>query len=356
MGEILGLGLTHYPPLALPDEHMAGLLRATLADEALPEALSRPSAWPTELQREYGDDQGTAAAAEHRDRLREGFRHMRKALDEFAPDVVLVWGDDQYEVFREQCIPAFCVLAYGDLVVRPWTSDRLPPNVWGEGPDAEVLLHGARPVGKALTAGLLDAGFDVAYAYEPRTAGAYPHAFLNTVLYLDYDRQGFDYPLLPVSVNCYGQYVVKRRGGMGVLAEMGKEVDLDPPSPSPARCMQLGAATARFFLESDLRVALIASSSWSHAFLTDKHWRLYPDVEADRRLFEALRAGDFATWRSVTLDDIDASGQQEMLNWFCLVGAMEEAGHQPTYCELVESFAFNSDKCFAAFSPSEDTP
>ena len=39
-------------------------------------------------------------------------------------------------------------------------------------------------------------------------------------------------------------------------------------------------------------VALIASSSWSHAFLTPKNHLLYPDVEADRALYRArwLRA------------------------------------------------------------------
>ena len=49
--------------------------------------------------------------------------------------------------------------------------------------------------------------------------------------------------------------------------------------------------------ESPWRVALIASSSWSHAFLTDKNHQLYPDIEADRRLYEALRVGDYDTWR-----------------------------------------------------------
>ena len=32
MGEILGLGMTHYPPLASCDERMAEILRLTLRD------------------------------------------------------------------------------------------------------------------------------------------------------------------------------------------------------------------------------------------------------------------------------------------------------------------------------------
>ena len=37
MAEILGLGLTHYPPLCVPDADMAGILRWTLQDPAIPE-------------------------------------------------------------------------------------------------------------------------------------------------------------------------------------------------------------------------------------------------------------------------------------------------------------------------------
>ncbi|HLG70254.1 MAG TPA: hypothetical protein VK009_07505, partial [Chloroflexota bacterium] len=32
---------------------------------------------------------------------------------------------------------------------------------------------------------------------------ALTHAFTGTVLYLDYDRQGFDYPLIPFHVNLF---------------------------------------------------------------------------------------------------------------------------------------------------------
>ena len=40
-------------------------------------------------------------------------------------------------------------------------------------------------------------------------------------------------------------------------------------------------------------MALIASSSWSHAFLTEKTYWLHPDMEADRARFAELRNGDW---------------------------------------------------------------
>ena len=92
---------------------------------------------------------------------------------------------------------------------------------------------------------------------------------------------------------------------------------------------------------------LCASSSWSHAFLTEKNWQLWPDVAADKRLYAALEAGDYATWRSTTAAQIDESGHHETLNWFCLMGAMEALGRMPTRAEFLESWALVSCVVFA---------
>ena len=44
MGEVLGLGLTHYPPLCSRDERMADILRFALADDSIPAEHRRPEA------------------------------------------------------------------------------------------------------------------------------------------------------------------------------------------------------------------------------------------------------------------------------------------------------------------------
>ena len=111
------------------------------------------------------------------------------------------------------------------------------------------------------------------------------HAFTNAILHLDYQRKGFDHPTLCFPLNCYGRLVVSCRGFM---TRMDRAVDFDPPSPSPRRFMDLGAATAQALKDSPYRVALLASASWSHAFLVDHTWRLRPDTEKDRRLYDAM--------------------------------------------------------------------
>ena len=348
MGAILGLGVTHVPLLAGRDEDMARILRRVLQDPDLPEQYRRPEGWPAPMRQEWGADEGLAAARRHREALVTWFRKARHLLDDFGPDVVVIWGDDQYENFKEDIIPPFCVLAYESIEHRPWDDARWP-NVWHEPKDASFTYKGHRAAAKFLTARLLEAGFDLSYAYTP-LHHPLGHAFMNTLLFLDYDRQGFPYPVVPFQVNCYGRRVIAQRGGLGGV-NMPTEAELDPPSPSPARCFDLGRACARIASASPWRVALIASSSWSHAFLTTKHHLLYPDVEADRAMYDTLRAGHYQAWRQTRLSAIEDSGQHEMLNWMCLVGAMAELSRPPAECELIESYIFNSNKCFAFFRP-----
>jgi hypothetical protein len=349
MGEILGIGTTHYPGLVGVDENLAGLVRTIMQDPGLPERYRDPANWPPEMRAEYGDDGGVAAARQHRAAIVSHFRRAREELDRFQPDVVVIFGDDQYENFREDIIPPFCVEAYDEIVVRPY-AHRQGPNAWGEPQEKEFRYAGHREAGKYLARRLIEQDIDAAYAYQP-AHDALSHAFTNTLLFLDYDRKGFPYAVLPFQVNCYGSKVISQRGGRRPLSDPAREGDLDPPSPSPARCMQVGAAVARALRESPWKAALIASSSWSHAFLVDKNYQMYPDTPADRRLFEALSSGNYDVWRQTPLASFVESGEQELLNWAMLAGAMEALGRKPDVCEFVQSWIFNSNKVFAVFRP-----
>ena len=351
MGAILGLGMTHFPPLCGTDKDMGRILDRVLKDPGLPERYRDPASWPEPMRQEYGTDAGRAAAPQHRKALVEGFRRMRQQLDEFAPDAVVIWGDDQYENFKEDVIPPFCVLAYDSIEHRPWSEGRwkTQANAWDESADTTFVYKGHRAAAKTLVTGLLEGGFDVSYSYRP-LHHPLGHAFMNTLLYLDYDRQGFPYPVVPFSVNCYGRRVISQYGGVSSFADLPEGERLDPPSPAPWRCFDLGRASARALAASPWRVALIASSSWSHAFLTPKHHLLYPDVASDRAMYDSLAAGDYEAWRKTPLAALEDSGQQEMLNWMCLAGAMSELGHKPKDTEFVQSYIFNSSKCFASFA------
>lgn len=352
MGALQGLGVTHYPGTMLPDADMSVFLRHTLTSPRIPADLKDPKNWPAPMREEWRSDQGATAAVEHRRRLVEAFRHVRRELDAFRPDFVLIWGDDQYENFREDLVPPFCVFILDEVVCTPFAAPEAPMprrNIWNEPAETAFRYRGHHEGAKHLARRLIEEGFDVPYAYRLRDPRGLSHAFVNTLLFLDYDRAGFPYPVVPFHVNCYGSSVVRARGGAAVPGHTSDEPD--PPAPTPQRCFEVGRATARILQASPWRVSLIASSSWSHAFLTEKHGWLYPDFEADRMRLEEFKRGRFEAWRALTTKQMEAAGQHELLNWVCLAGAMAELGRQPTIVDWVESYVFNSNKCFAVFPP-----
>ena len=101
---------------------------------------------------------------------------------------------------------------------------------------------------------------------------------------------------------------------------------------------------------SPWRVAFVASSSWSHSFLTEKNSQLWPDVAADRRLYDALRPATTPPGTATPPTRSRIPGQHEVLNWFCLLGAMEELGRKPDKATFIESWAFVSPVVFAYYN------
>ena len=358
MAELLCAGVSHAPMFGYTDDHMADILRRHLASDRVPADRKDPQNWPLRMREEFGPN-GTnvlANAAEERARVIGAYRQVRREIDAFKPDLVLIWGDDQYENFHEDLVPAFCVYAGTEYTMQPflhtaWALGQ-PENIWGEPRDKTFAVNGHPAAGRYLARRLLEADRPVAYAYRTGLHHAgLAHAFMNTILYLDYDRTGFDYPVLPFHVNCYGSSLIRNRGGDSI----GKDViEPDPPAPSPRLCFDIGAATARIMAESPWRVVLIGSSSWSHAFLTAKNHFLYPDLEADRARFDELRTGNQHVWRDISLAEIEASGQSEFLNWVCLAGAMTELGVKAEVIDFTDSYIFNSSKCTIVGRPVGD--
>jgi hypothetical protein len=336
----------------------------------VPEKWKDPANWPEGLRKEIGDDEGAAFNKRHREEFAAECKKLRAAIDRFNPDFVVFWGDDQYENFKEDIIPAFCIQGYDDMEIQPFMphGDRLNPrseaqfqtrqpisnNTWGYPADKTITIRGKREGAKYLASGLINEKIDVAYSYEPLHYGSFAHAFLNSLMFMDFEGNNpWNYPTVTFQVNCYGARVLINKGGhYPVGSATMPEADLDPPGPTPERCMEVGAATARVLQKSPWKVALIATSSWSHAFLVPKHDFIYPDVEADRKMYEALIRGDFDYWRNVPNSEVDIRGHQEVRNWWTMVGALEELGlKEPSYHNYLESYSHNSNKCFAIWDP-----
>jgi Catalytic LigB subunit of aromatic ring-opening dioxygenase len=351
MAEILGLGMTHYPGLYRHDADMVATLQRTLSAKRTPARLKDPANWPAPMREEWGSDGGASAARGHRTRCFAATRTLRQRLDAFRPDLVVIFGDDQYENFVEDIVPPFCVYITDQMESRPFAipAAALPnPNFWNEPKDKVFRHRGHTDAARFLTNRLAEAGMMLPYAYRLRYEYGLAHAFINTLLYLDLDRTGFDYPVLPIHVNCYGGALVRSHGGTIAPGDIAAQPD--PPAPSAANCFDVGRAIGKAFAASPWRVAIIGSSSWSHAFLTAKNGWLYPDHDADRKRLAELREGRFAGWRELSGAQLEEAGQHELLNWITLAGAMSEIGKKAEIVDYAESYLLNSNKCFAVFA------
>jgi len=353
MGELLGIGLSHYPGPLVPGRFWARMLaRNVKIGRVAPAAFEDKSRWPQAMLAEWSDDEGAAAGEAHEARLLRGYERLRAELDAFAPDLILIWGDDQYENYRRECVPPWAVGIFDSVQSRPYVLGRgvfsTNENPWNAAPEDELEIVGHRAAAAQLYRALINAGFEAAYSLAFTHPHGLAHSFNNTVLFLDRQRMGFPYPVIPVHVNCYGNQLLSTSSE--AMAEGAEVVTLPPPTPQ--RCFALGAATARFFAASPWRVALIGSASFSHGSLTAKHDRLYPDLVADRARVDELADGRWTQWSQLEPEVIDETGQNEILNWVCLAGAMSEAAAQCEIVDYVESHLFNSSKCFAVFRPS----
>ena len=129
-------------------------------------------------------------------------------------------------------------------------------------------------------------------------------------------------------------------------SEKDPYIDFPGPSgPTPRSCFALGRKLRQVLDARGERFVVLASSGWSHAFLVEKHWWLYPDRDYDRARFEELESGNQSRWAELSNDSIYAAGDQEFRNWICMAGVVPE--RTPEIVDYLETWIFNSQKCFA---------
>jgi aromatic ring-opening dioxygenase catalytic subunit (LigB family) len=191
-------------------------------------------------------------------RIHAGFAALRKQLAEAKPDVLVVFGNDQRELFDFTNYPALSIITgselFGITLTDPTYASVGRTAVKGD-PDLAVML----------LSGLLERGFDPAFSLDlaPASHGV-PHAIMNPLKSLT----DFTIPVVPVVLNCY--YT---------------------PQVSAMRSFQVGVAI-RQILEADTtsrRVAVIGSGGLWH---TSGEQNAYIDETFDNTLLNFMKAGD----------------------------------------------------------------
>jgi hypothetical protein len=114
VGEILGLGMSHYPGMRSPAPERFTIGATRRPD--IPDEYKDPKNWPARMREQIGDDEGRSHILAHRDAFIRDCRVLRRKLDEFNPDFVLVWGDD----LRSAC-----------SAMKTWISTPTTPSATG---------------------------------------------------------------------------------------------------------------------------------------------------------------------------------------------------------------------------------
>jgi len=296
---VLGMALSHGPMLATSPEQWA--LRVP-ADRAAKHPF-RGRTWSFDELVEHRSAERISAQITM-DVMRRRHAACQQALDRLAemfaeakPDVAVIFGNDQMEIFSESLIPAFGVM-WGPTIVNaemtPEHRAKLPPGVAeaiaGHIPPGGATYQGEPELGCHIIRSLMADSFDIA-ALKRFPVEETPHAFGFI-----YRRVMRDNPLpsVPLLQNTF----------------------FPPNQPSARRCYDFGSAVAKAIQswEKDARVAVFASGGLSHFVI---------DEQLDRPFLDALGKRSAAGITGIR-EELLQSGNSEMKNWIALGGAMSQ--------------------------------
>jgi hypothetical protein len=225
----------------------------------------------------------------------KGIAALGETLARTSPDVIVMIGDDQLELFTDENMPAVLVY-WGDTIrnLPPQVPESAPAhrkaNAWGWFADREIDFPVASDLGQHLIESLMDQDFDVAHSRRLRTGHGMGHAF--GYLYQRVLCQN-PIPTVPIMVNTY----------------------YPPNQVPPKRCYELGRAV-RSAVESwsgNARVAVIASGGLSHFVI---------DEDLDRQVISDLKDRDTDSLFAIPREKLN-SGNSEIRNWMVAAGAVE---------------------------------
>lgn len=210
-------------------------------------------------------------------------------------DALIVLGDDQYELFHDEHMPAIG-LYYGETI-RNAAQPPSPPDDWYKRAQMRRREAGApvdypchRRLALHLIEGLIGRDFDVSAVAGLPEGQHEGHAY-SFMHYRYLKGSSPVVPIVPVFINTYNP----------------------PNAPTPRRCVSFGAALKTLIAAypEDIRIGLIASGGLSH-FVTDE--------ELDRAVIDAIRRKDMDYLARLDPRRLKA-GSSEIRNWIAVASA-----------------------------------
>ena len=279
----LGLAASHAPSMFRGIEHWARIHR--VLTDGVPQ--------PPEIENETPE-----VLQGYIDRIDKGFSVLRKQIEAHKPDVLLVVGDDQGEVFTEANMPVFCIFTCAEVhgtINIPLIDEPEEENHITLRCHTELACH--------LLNELKGKGFEVSESKELKPLGkpkrGIGHAFTRPVVKV---TPKLDIPIIPFHVNAYF-----------------------PPMPSARRCYELGRSIAQALKGRPEKVAIMASGGLSHDPRGPRAGWI--DKLLDNWVLQQLESGNGEALCHLFEFDSDTlrSGTGEIRSWIVVAGACSEA-------------------------------
>ena len=303
---ILGMGLSHTPQLHTPPEQWDIRVDADRRNKAH-QFRGKLYDWEGLVAARRPDNLGAEADLVLRaDRL----KRAHQSLDQLAgiynrarPDVAVIIGNDQHELFDDSITPALTVY-WGDKIENiPRSEDqisRLPAGIHiadpGHVPPETQIYPGSPPLGRHIIERTICEGFDVAHSrllhkVDPSHSilSGIPHAYGFVYRQIMRDKV---IPNVPIILNTF----------------------YPPNQPTVRRCFAFGQAIGRAIQSwsEDCTVAVIGSGGLSHFVV---------DPQFDRAFLNALAAYDIDALAAPG-EAMYQSGTSECKNWITAAGIL----------------------------------
>jgi len=270
-------------------------------------------------------------------RVASAVETLKNKLDSLRPDVLIVFGDDQSENFPS---PELRLMP----MITVYAGDEFAGHRYNGAPgEAHQKVPNHPELAKAILYGLIDRGFDPAYALDlPNAERGIGHAVMNPLGYFT----DYSIPTVPIVLNA-----------------------IYAPCLTGKRSNELGNAIRRIIDEypEDLRVVAIGSGGLWHTTSAPQTWL---NEEFDQLGMKYLAAGDIKGWAnhfdSYVGPDDDASqrvdrrdrgasgmpampgpqfGTRETLDWIAASSTAE--GSSFTVVDMVNIYSSPIDCTFA---------
>ncbi len=295
---ILGLCTSHTPQLSTPAEVWPEHGKNDQRNPWLIDTDGRTLSYQEALERADPRIASELTPEKHQQRhaiVQNAVSKLQQELKAAQPDAVVIFGDDQAEIFPHDFRPALMVYSGDQVPNMPDLFTRAPYEAgrkagWAYGPEQDTIQIKS-DLARHIVSQLMQSEFDLSHAAKLDDGVGLGHAYgfiFGRIM------NGTRAPIVPIIINT-----------------------LYPPNqPTPRRCYELGQAV-RQAIESfpgDARVAVVGSGGLSH-FLVDE--------EIDRKVLQAIRDKDAATMKSLPATRLQ-SGTGEIRSWLGAVAAAED--------------------------------